>query len=137
MPAASAGEAHTLLQTALLYLKPDILYLNFSVLVNNAEVPQRMWMLAPLEKPPLAQARHRMSLSYINQAGAQQALLLLLAACWGWLLGWRVLGGFGPQWQPSRQDKCNGNRSGIKKALCWSSVSNILGKSSSLERCCG
>lgn len=44
-----------------------------------------MWVLATLEKPPSAQARHRVGLSCINQPQAQQALLLLLATCWGWL----------------------------------------------------
>lgn len=94
MPAASVGEANTILHTALLYLNPEMLHLNFSILVNNTEVFLRVCVLATLEKPPLAQ-----SLSYINQARAQQALLLLLAPCRGWLLGWCVLGGFGPQWQ--------------------------------------
>lgn len=52
MPAASAGEAHTLLHTALLYLKRETLHLNFSILVNDTEVLQRVWVLAALEKPP-------------------------------------------------------------------------------------
>lgn len=56
-----------LLHTSLLYLKIANVYLNFSTLVNNTAVLQRVQALATLRKPPSTHARQMASLIYINR----------------------------------------------------------------------
>lgn len=125
---ASAREAHMLLHTSLLYLKIANVYLNFSILVNNTAVLQRVQALATLRKPPSTHARQMVSPIYINRWRAQQTVLLLSAArcpCWGKASGCCPLGDFGPWEQHSRGGKCNCSGRSGKEMLWWSSKPNI------------